>query len=322
MTAHKMEAVVYKRYGSPEVLEIKSIQKPQPGENEILIKIFATAITSGDLKLRSAKNFPVRMFNGFFKPKNQVLGSSFAGQIEAIGRNVKKYKVGQKVFGYSLFGSYAQYKIMPDTGTFVIMPDNISYREAAAIPFGALSALFFLKKARIKQGDNILINGASGDVGVFAVQLAKNIGAIVTGVAGKKSLPIVKKTGADHVINYQEENFTKNGKLYDVIFDVAGKLNFNDVKNSLTGSGNYITTAVGLKLLTAVLFTKFFSNKKVKIGMVHETKSDLQYIADLVDQGKIIPVLDRSFNWRQINESHNYAENSKKNGSVVVVFNN
>jgi NADPH:quinone reductase-like Zn-dependent oxidoreductase len=233
-----MKAIVYTKFGPPEVLHLQEVQKPTPKANEVQIKIVATTVVKEDPDMRRSPGF-----NGLLKPRYPILGQELAGEIEAIGRDVTRFKPGDQVFGFDMFGAYAEYKCMPETGALAIKPVNLSYEEAASVPNGALTALPFLRdKAKIQSGQSVLIYGASGSVGSVAVQLAKYYGAEVTGVCSTANLEWVRSLGADQVIDYTQEDFTKNGKTYDIIFDTVGKRSFSECKGSLTDKGIYLAT--------------------------------------------------------------------------------
>jgi NADPH:quinone reductase-like Zn-dependent oxidoreductase len=246
----KMKAVVATRYGSPEVLQIQEVAKPSPKDNEILVKIRATTVNVGDCRMRSFTVPPVfwlpaRLSIGLTKPKNPVFGFELAGDVEAVGKNVKRFNPGDPVFGSAFklnFGAHAEYKCLPEDGVVAIKPTNLTYEEAAAVPLGGLTALDFLRQANVQSGQKVLVNGASGSVGTYAVQLAKYFGAEVTGVCSTKNTDMVKLLGADKVIDYNHEDFTRNGEVYDLIFDAIGKTTFSQCKNSLTKNGYYINT--------------------------------------------------------------------------------
>ena len=244
-----MKAIVYTKYGPPGVLHFKEAEKPIPKANEILIRIIATAVNSGDIRLRKADPFAVRFIFGLLKPKINVLGSVFSGVVEEIGKDVTHFKTGDEVFGHTdmRFGAYAEFKCLPEDGTLALKPDILSHTEAAVIPFGALAALHFIKKAKIKNGQKVLIYGASGAVGTAAIQLAKYHGAIVTGVCSTDNVGLVRSLGADIVINYSKEEFNKNGEKYDVIFDTVNKIPFRKILNSLNRSGIIILSAAEMR---------------------------------------------------------------------------
>jgi len=233
-----MKAIVYTKFGPPEVLKVQEVEKPTPKDNEVLIKIFATTVVKEDPDMRASPGY-----NGLLKPRNQILGQELAGEIESIGKDVSRFKPGDQVYGFDMFGAYAEYKCMPENGALTIKPSNISYGDAASIPNGALTALPFLRdKGKIRSGQTVLIYGASGSVGTAAVQLARYYQAKVTGVCSTANLEMVKSLGADQVIDYTREDFTKNGKTYDIIFDTVGKCSFSPCKGSLTEKGTYLST--------------------------------------------------------------------------------
>lgn len=318
-----MKAIVCVKYGSPDAMQLKEVEKPTPKANEVLIKIYATTVTSADIRIRKADPFPVRFFYGFARPKNNtILGSELAGEIEAVGENVKQFKAGDQVFagaGTSL-GANAEYICLPEAGAVVIKPTNMTYEEAAAIPFGATTALIFLRdKGKIQSGQEVLIYGASGAVGMAAVQLAKFFGAQVTGVCSTAKLELVKSLESDNVIDYTKEDFTQNGKTYDIIFDTSGKSSFSGCLSSLKNNGIYLR-AVHINLLPILrgLWTSITSSKKVIGGVAIERKADLIFLKELIEMGRMKSVIDRRYSLEQTAEAHRYVEQGHKKGNVVI----
>jgi len=314
-----MKAIVYTKFGPPEVLHLQDVAKPTPKANEVLIKIYATTVVKEDPDMRASRGI-----NGFLKPRNPILGQELAGEIEAIGRGVTRFKPGDQVFGFDMFGAYAEYKCMPETGALAIKPVNLSYEEAASVPNGALTALPFLRdKANIQSGQTVLIYGASGSVGSAAVQLAKYYGATVTGVCSTANLEWVKSLGADQVIDYTQEDFTENGKTYNIIFDTVGKRSFSKCKGSLTDEGIFLTTVpTPMGILNAILPAKR-GGKKVGfmaagLRSASEKIKDLVFLTELIEAGKIKPVIDRCYPLEQIAEAHRYVEQGHKKGNVVI----
>lgn len=317
-----MKAIKYTQYGPPEVLHLEEVEKPLPKDNEILIKVIATAVNSGDIRLRKADPFAVRFIFGLIKPKINILGSVFSGKIESIGKEVTHFNVGDQVFGHTdmRFGTYAEYICLPENGTVVLKPDNISHIEAAVIPFGSMAALHFIKKAKIMHGQRVLIYGASGAVGTAAVQLAKFFGAIVTGVCGTNNVELVRSLGADKVIDYSKEDFTKNGEIYDVIFDTVRKIPFSASLKSLNTNGILVLSAAEMPEMIRGLWTSVTSSKKVLMGVISHTKEDIRFIKELIETGRFRPVIDRSFPLEQMAIAHNYVENGHKKGNVAITF--
>ena len=317
-----MKAIVYTKYGSPEVLQLKEIEKPSPKRNEVLVKIYATVVTSGDVRLRKADPFLVRLFFGLTKPKKPILGVDLSGVIESVGSDVKLFKEGDKVFGSAFdcgLGAYAEYKCLPEDTVLATKPENISYEESAAIFFGGHTALHYLKKGNIEKGHKVLIYGASGAIGTYAVQLAKHFEAHVTGVCSTANLELIKSLGADKVIDYTKEDFTKSGETYDVIFDTVGKSPFSGSVKSLKKNGFYLRAVHILpSAIVQGLWTSMTSSKKVIGGVAVERKEDLIFLKQLVESGKIKPVIDRQYPLEEIVEAHRYVEKGHKKGNVVI----
>ncbi len=318
-----IKAIVCPKYGPPEVLQLQEIEKPAPKDNEILIKVHSTAVSSGDVRIRKADPFAVRLFFGLTKPKNPVLGFVFAGEIEATGKDVALFKVGDQVFGTTgmSFGAYAEYLCLPEKAVVTVKPKGMSYEEAAAIPFGGNTSLYFLRKANIQSGQKVLIYGASGALGTSAIQLAKHFGAEVTGVCSSTNLEMVKSLGADKVIDYTKEDFTESGETFDVIFDTVGESPFSGCVKSLGKNGFYLR-AVHLSLSSIVkgLWISLTSSKKVIGGTINETSEDLIYLKKLFENGELKAVIDRSYPFEQIAEAHKYVEKGHKKGNVVIVL--
>jgi NADPH:quinone reductase-like Zn-dependent oxidoreductase len=315
-----MKAIVYTEYGLPEALQLKEVEKPAPKDNEILIKIKATAVNSGDLRLRKADPFAVRFFFGLTKPKKNILGGVLSGEVEAIGAAVKLFKVGDQVFGTTgmSFGAYAEYICLPESAVLALKPNNITYTEAAVIPFGGTAALYFIKKANIQGSQKWLINGASGAVGTAAIQLAKYFGAKVTGVCSTANVELVKSLGADEVIDYTKEDFTQNRKTYDVIFDTVDKISFSNSLKSLNEKGILILGASGLSGMLQGLWTSITSSKKVITGMIREKAEDILFLKELIENGKMKAVIDRTYSLEQMAEAHVYVEKGHKKGNVAI----
>jgi NADPH:quinone reductase-like Zn-dependent oxidoreductase len=328
-----MKAVTFSEYGSPDVLKLSQVATPTPKANELLIKVHATTVNTGDIWTRNFKaispskfSMPLpmwlaaRLLFGFDKPKIHILGAEVAGEVAAVGAQVTRFKEGDPVFGYRgpAFGGNAEYLCMPETGLVARKPANMTFVEAATVPYGAMTALNLLRKVKLQPGQTILINGASGGIGSYGVQLAKHYGAEVTGVCSTPRLGLVKTLGADHVIDYTQADFSKNGKQYDVIFDILGRSSFARIKNSLTPHGRYLLASFKTPQLGQMLITSLTSGPKVICALSMETPADLLHVKELVEVGKIKAVIDRCFPLEQVAEAHRYVEAGEKKGSVVI----
>jgi NADPH:quinone reductase-like Zn-dependent oxidoreductase len=331
-----MKAITYTEYGSPDVLKLQEIAKPEPKDNEILIRIRATRVNYGDMLARkfgsvTTKEFnmpgilllPARLDFGIRKPKKYILGSEFSGMIESVGKEVKRLKIGDEVFGYRgpSFGAYAEYLCMPESGLVTHKPKNMSFEEATLIPYGALTALSHFKKVNIQPGQKVLVNGASGGIGSAGVQLAKYFGAEVTGVCGTNKLAFVKALGADKVIDYTKEDFTQSGENYDLIYDILGKSSFDKSQSSLTPQGIHLYASFKVKQLIQMMQTSKSTGRKVICIFSSENLDDLNFIKELVEAGKFKTVIDKSFSLEETAEAHRYYESGKNMGNVVISVN-
>ena len=320
-----MRAAVYYKYGPPEVLKIREIMKPVPKKNEVLIKVYATTVTSGDVRLRKADPFIARFFSGLTRPKKiTTLGNELAGVIEETGKDVKQFKIGDQVFGGTGFslGANAEYVCLPEDGALAMKPANMTFEEAAAIPFGAITSLVFLRdKGKVREGQKVLIYGASGSLGVYAVQLAKYAGAHVTGVCSTSNLEMVKSLGADAVIDYTQDDFTAKGGNYDAIFDTVGKSPFSGSLNSLTPNGIYLRSVhIALLPLIRGLWAGVTTDKKVIGGTANQKKADMNFLKELIEAGQLKAVIDRQYPFERIADAHRYVEKGHKKGNVVLTM--
>ena len=320
-----MKAIVYAKYGPPDVLELKEVEKPTPKDNEVLIRIYAATVTAGDCEIRSFKFptlfwLPLRILFGLIKPRRNILGQELAGEIEAVGKDVKLFSKGDQVFAPTQMnmGAYAEYVCLPSTYAMAIKPANMTYEEAAGVPTGGLNALHYLRKGNIQSGEKILIVGAAGNFGTYAVELAKYFGAEVTGVDSTEKLDMLRTIGADHVIDYTQEDFTKNGETYDVIFDVVCKTPFSRSMRSLKQNGRYVMAIPRLLPMVRGLWTSMTSSKSVIFKFASYKSEDLIFLKELVEAGKIKPVIDRRYRLEQTAEAHRYVETGQKTGSVVI----
>ena len=322
-----MKAILHTKYGSPDELQIKEVEKPVPRNNEVLIRIYATTVTTTDCNARNftfvpkSFRFPARMYFGFRKPKIKILGVDLAGEIEAVGKDVKLFKEGDQVFGSPgvRFGAHAEYICMPEEGVLAMKPPNMTYEEAAAISLAGNTALFFIRDlGKIQAGQKILIHGASGAIGTYAVQLAKYYGAEVTGVCSATNAEMVKSLGADKVIDYTKEDFTKSDETYDVIFDVVGKITFSQCKNSLKQNGIYLENLLELQDMLKMMWTSIIGGKKIKGGVSIESVENLNFFLELIESGKLKPVIDRSYPLEKTAEAFRYVEEGHKKGNVII----
>jgi NADPH:quinone reductase-like Zn-dependent oxidoreductase len=312
-----MKAAVCTRYGPPEVLQVKEVEKPVPEDDQILVKVFATTVTSGDVRVRKADPFIVRFFMGLTKPRTPIFGGDVAGEVEAVGKDATRFKVGDKVFGAAQ-RTYAEYTCLKDAGPRAPMPSNLTFEEAASIPWGAGCSLYFLRKAGIKKGQRVLIYGASGALGVTGVQLAKHFGADVTAVCSTANLDLVKSLGADRVIDYTKEDFT-SPEAYDVIYHTVGKISFGACLKSLKRGGVYVS-ALSLAPILRRPRAWIAGRKKVYGGISKVKPEDIAYIRDLIEGGHLRPVIDRRYPLDQIAEAHAYVELGHKKGAVVITI--
>jgi NADPH:quinone reductase-like Zn-dependent oxidoreductase len=323
-----MKAAIWTKYGPPDVLQIREVEKPTPKDNEVLVRICATTVNAGDCEMRSLKispllRLPMRLYVGFTRPTRiTILGQELAGEVEAAGKDVKLFKEGDQVFaapGFRL-GAYAEYICLaekPADGALALKPANLTCEEAAAVPIGGFEALHFLRQANIQPGQNILIYGAGGSIGTIAIQLARSYGAEVTGVDRGEKLDMLRSTGADHVVDYTQEDFSQSDKTYDVIFDVVGKSPFSGSLRALKPGGCYLIANPSLTTMARRWLAS--GGKRVILGTSSYLNEDLIYLKELVEAGKIKPVIDRRYPLEQIAEAHRYVESGRKQGNVVIV---
>jgi NADPH:quinone reductase-like Zn-dependent oxidoreductase len=320
-----MKAIVCTKYGPPEVLQIKDIDKPVPKSNEVLVRVKATTVTQADTRVRGFRVplsywVPARLALGVTKPKKQVLGTELAGVVEEVGKDVRNYKVGDLVFaltGHDL-GCYAEYRCVPEGGIIARKPVNLSFEEAAAIPMGGLTAWHFLKKGNVGEGQKVLVYGASGSIGTYAVQLAKHLGAEVTGVCSTVNLDLVRSLGADKVIDYTKEDFSRDGGIYDVVFDTVGKCPLSASMRSLRKGGYYLQVLAPPGANLRMRWATMTRGKRMVGGTMMPGGEDLVFLKELVEQSKFKPVIDRTYRMEQIVEAHRYVDQGHKKGNVVI----
>jgi len=330
-----MKAIVYSEYGSPDVLKLKEIEKPSPKENEVLIRIHASSVNFGDMMARNYKAISPRQFNmpfliwffakisfGLNEPKIKILGNEFAGEIEAVGRDVKRFMPGDQVFGYTgeRMGAYAEYLCMSENGMLTIKPANMTLEEAAGVAYGGIMALSLLRRANIQPGQKVLINGASGGIGSAAVQVARSMGAEVTGVCSTSKVDFVKSLGAVKVIDYTKEDFTQNGETYDLIFDILGRSSISRSKSSLKPNGIHLFASFKLKHLLQMLRTSRSGGRRVICALGSGKVDDLNTLKEMIEAGKIKPMIDRCYPLEQIAEAHRYIEQGYKKGNVIITL--
>ena len=315
-----MRAVVHDRYGPPDVLRLEDAERPVPKEDEVLIRIHATTVTRTDCGLRSAEYFISRFMTGLLRPKHTILGMELAGKVEAVGPAVNEFAVGDDVFGVTGFGAHAEYVCLDESAPVAHKPAALTFEQAAAVCDGASLALACLRNADLRRGRSILIYGASGSVGTAGVQLARYFDADVTAVCNTKNLELVKSLGADRVVDYTQEDFTKNGETYDVIFDAVGKHSFRRCRRSLKPGGIYVETDLGFLWHVPVLAlaTRWIGDKKVRLGIVRYTKTDVLFVKELIDAGRYRAVIDRSYPLEQVIDATRYVETGQKTGNVVL----
>jgi NADPH:quinone reductase-like Zn-dependent oxidoreductase len=317
-----MRAVVYDKYGPPEVLRLEDVERPVLAEDEVLVKIHATTVNRTDTGLRSAEFFISRFVTGLFRPRRRILGMEFAGEVEAVGATVTEFQVGDHVFGVKGSGAHAEFVCVPESAPLAHKPARMSFEEAAAVCDGAALALACLRKAGPLEGRNVLVYGASGSVGTAGVQLATHFGAHVTAVCNTKNVELVRSLGADEIVDYLREDFTKSGKTYDVIFDAVGKLSFRRSRRSLRPGGTFVDTDPGFMwhLPLLALLTRWIGSKKVSMGVTRYSKKDVVFLKELIEAGKYRAVIDRRYRLEDVIEATRYVETGQKTGNVVLTL--
>ena len=314
-----MRAVVHDRYGPPEVQRVEEVEEPVPKDDEVLVRISATTVSRTDCGLRAAKPFVSRFFTGLLRPKRRILGMEFAGVVEAVGAAATEFAVGDEVFGVKGSGAHAEYISVRESAPIAHKPSGMTFEQAAAIPDGAALALACYRKAGLEKGQTLLVYGASGSVGTAGVQLARHLGADVTAVCNTKTLELVQSLGADRVIDYTQEDFTKNGETYDVVFDAVGKLSFARARRSLSPGGVFVGTDGFLNLFLA-LPTKWIGDKRVQLGITKYSKDDVRFLKHLVEAGEYRAVIDRRYPLEDVVEATRYVETGQKTGNVVLTL--
>jgi len=323
-----VKAAVYTRYGPPDVLEVKDVARPVPADNEVLVRIHAATVCAADWRMRKADPFIVRFMNGLWSPKIHILGMEFAGEVESVGKTVSRFRERDQVFGATgfKFGAHAEYACVSEDALLAAKPTNMTFEEAAAVLFGGVTALHFLRQARIQAGQKVLIYGASGSVGIFAVQLAKHFGAHVTGVCSSANLGLVKSLGADEVIDYTREDFSAAGPVYDIVFDAVGKSGFSRGLKSLKRGGCYVMIAPSGGMLSVLgdilrgIWVSITGAARVVGGMTRTAAGDLSFLKELIEAGKLRTVIDRRYSLGEIAEAHRHAEAGHKKGHVIVLL--
>jgi NADPH:quinone reductase-like Zn-dependent oxidoreductase len=319
-----MKAAVQTAYGAPEVVVIRDIAKPVPKDNEVLVRIIATTVTSGDSRLRSFRVpaafwLPARLFLGITRPRKAVLGSEFAGEVEAIGKAVTRFRPGDRVFGMHVYDVHAEYKAIAETGAIATLPAGFDFAEATALPFGALTALFFVQQARIQRGQKVLVNGASGAVGAFGVQLAKLAGAHVTAVTSGRNGELVRGLGADAVIDYTTTDFSRSGQVYDVIMDTVDTVSFAQFRRASTPTGMLLAVNGGGGMFVRAALQRLLGGRRIVVGMATEARADLETIRDFASAGTLRPTIDQRLPFAEIAKAHALVDSGRKRGAVVVM---
>jgi NADPH2:quinone reductase len=319
----RMRSIIYKRYGDPDVLTLMQTQLPRPKSKEILIKVISSSVTAADWHLRKADPFMVRLMNGMLKPKQNVLGQEFFGEIDKVGREVIRFKKGDLVFGSTGMktGAHSEYITLDEESVICRVAKEMASPKLATVPIGAMTAHFFLVKGGLSKGDRVLINGASGSVGTYAVQIAKAMGTMVTGVCSTSNVEMVQELGADEVIDYKTTDFTTTKKEYNLIFDTVGNLRFGSIRNNLTSDGRFVSTAFNLDLMLSMVRNRFRKGQKVFTGVTRETQSALNAIAQMVRDEIVVSVINREYSMEEIREAHTYAESGRKRGNLLININ-
>jgi NADPH:quinone reductase-like Zn-dependent oxidoreductase len=321
-----MKAIVYTKYGSADVLQVQEVVKPSPKGNEVLIKVHAAEVTKADCEMRSF-NFqvkwfwlPLRIALGLIRPKKKILGGYFAGEVESVGKDVSKFKQGDQVFGSTKLrlGAYGEYVCLPDSYTLVPKPYNVSFEEAAAVPLGGLNALHFLKRANIQNGEKVLVNGAGGSIGTFGVQIAKAMGAEVTAVDSTIKEEMLRQIGADHFLDYTNEDFTKNGQTYDVILNMVAKSSYSDCIKSLNSQGRYLMANPRISDMLKSVFTSQCTNKRAIFAFAGEKEDELLELKEMIEEGKIKSIVDKIYSIEQAADAHRRVENEQRLGIIVI----
>ena len=323
-----MQAIVYRQYGSPDVLELREVRKPVPKDNEVLIRVKAAEATKADCEMRSFEYsvmwfwLPLRIASGVRRPRRPVLGMYFSGEIESLGRSVTGFSVGDQVFGAAglRLGAYAEYVALPASYTIVPKPANMSFAEAAAVPLGGLNALHFMRRARVQPGEKVLINGAGGSIGAYAVQIAKSMGAEVTAVDSTYKQDIPKLFGADHFIDYTKEDFMASGRKYDVIFDMVPGSSYSGCVNALNPYGRYVLGNPRLSDMLRSVFTTRFTNKAAMFAFARETRGELAALKQMIEKGEIGSIVDRTLPLADVAEAHRLVEAEQRVGAIVLTF--
>jgi NADPH:quinone reductase-like Zn-dependent oxidoreductase len=321
-----MKAVIYTKYGSPDVLQLKEVEKPIPKDDEVLIKVHAAEATKTDCELRSFKFqvkwfwLPLRVTMGLIKPKRQILGGYFAGEVESVGKNVSKFKKGDQIYGTTKLrlGAYGEYVCLPASYTLVPKPHNVSFEVAAAVPLGGLNALHFLRKANIRKGEKVLVNGAGGSIGTFGVLIAKAMGAEVTAVDSTLKEEMLRRIGADHFFDYTKEDYTKKGQTFDVIFDMVAQSSYSECVKALSPRGRYLMANPRMSDMLRSILTSTFTDKKAIFVFAGEKEEELLTLKEMIEEGKIQPIFDKIFPLEQIAEAHRRVETEQRLGPVVI----